>query len=134
MGTLKNLVGAYLWLLERIRGTKSVVEVKRTSNELGSLKGFAIRGFEVAIYCQRKEYSIRYDRWYIRDRTRMTYNVFSVVSNDAPKALRIACELDVDLPALVSNWNFDNEIRRTQVHAYLDLLEKRMLQHETISA
>ena len=134
MGILKNLVGAILWILERTRGTKSVIEVKRTNNELGSLKGFAIRGYEVAIYCQRKEYSIRYDHWYIRDRTKLTYNVFSVVSNDAPKALRIACELDVDLPALVSNWNFDNEIRRAQVHAYLDLLEKRMLQHETVSA
>jgi hypothetical protein len=126
MRIVKTLFGVVLLLFERLRGSKTVSEIKRPDNSLGSLKGFAVRGYELAIYCQRKEYHVKYDRWYIPDRIEVTYNVFSVVSNDAPKALRKACELDVDLPALVHNWNFDNEIRRAQVHAYLDLLEKRM--------
>lgn len=126
MRFVKSLLGVVLFLFERIRGPKTVHEVKRPGNEMGSLKGFAVRGYEIAIYCHRKEYHVIYQRWWIPNRLKVTYNVFSVVSNDAPKALRKACELDVDLPALVHNWNFDNEIRRAQVLAYLDLLEKRM--------
>lgn len=127
---LKSVLGVVLFLFERARGPKTVTELKRAGNEMGSLKGFAIRGYEIAIYCQRKEYHIRYDRWWIPDRVEVTYNVFSVVSSEAPKALRQACERDVDLPALIHNWNFDNEIRRAQVNAYLDLLEKRLTKNE----
>lgn len=130
MGNLKTFAAIILLLFERCRGPKTVYEIKRIDNELGSLKGFSLRGYEVAIYCQRKEYHIVYQRWYIPNRTRMTYNVFSVVSADAPISLKKACELDVDLPSLINNWHFDNEIRRAQVHAYLDLLEKRMRKYE----
>lgn len=130
MSAMRFLVGVVLLLFERLRGSKTVYESKRPDNSMGSLKGFTVRGYEVAIYCQRKEYHVKYDRWYIPNRVRVTYNVFSVVTNDAPKALRKACELDVDLPALIHNWNFDNEIRRAQVLAYLDLLERRMSKNE----
>lgn len=130
MRFVKSVLGVVLLLFERLRGPKSVYEIKQADNEMGSLKGFTVRGYALAIYCQRKEYHVVYDRWYVLNRVETTYNVFAVVSNDAPKALKKACELDVDLPALVSNWNFDNEIRRAQVHAYLDLLEKRMTKIE----
>lgn len=126
MRLLQLLVGVVLLLFERWRGPKTVYEIKRPDNSLGCLKGFTVRGYELAIYCQRKEYHVKYDRWYIPNRVRVTYNVFSVVTNDAPVALRKACELDVDLPALIHNWHFDNEVRRSQVHAYLDLLEARI--------
>lgn len=125
------LVAVVLSLFERLRGPKTVYEIKRPQNTLGSLKGFAVRGYEIVIYCQRKEYHVKYDRWYIPDRIEATYNVFSTVTSDAPQALRDACELDVELPALIHDWNFNNVIRRAQVHAYLDLLEARMNKNET---
>ncbi len=131
MGHFKTLIAVVFFLYERWRGPKTVYEVKLPSHALGSLKGFAVRGYEIIIYCQRKEYHVKYVKWYVPDTVHVTYQVFSVVTNDAPKALKKACELDVDLPALVHNWNFNNEIRRAQVLAYLDLLEKRMSKIET---
>lgn len=128
MRTIRLLVAVVLLCLERIKGPKKVYEIKRPANAMGCLKGFTVRGYELAIYCQRKEYHVKYDRWYIPNRITVTYNVFSRVTNDAPKALQKACELDVDLPALVHNWNFDNEVRHAQIDAYLDLLEARMKQ------
>jgi hypothetical protein len=85
-----------------------------------------VRGYEIAIYCHRKTYRIHYKHWYIPDRSIFTYNVFSVVSNDAPLALRKACELDVELPAMVAISSFNHEIRQAQVLAYLDLLDQRL--------
>lgn len=133
MRCLKTILGIALFLFERWRGPKTVYERRQPNNQLGCLKGFAVRGYEIIIYCQRKQYVVEYERWYVPNRVTTTYQVFSVVTNDAPKALRKACELDVDLPALVHNWNFDNEIRRAQVLAYLDLLEKRMSKIESTS-
>lgn len=131
MRYLKWLFAVALFFYERWRGPKTVHEIRQPDDALGSLKGFAVRGYEIIIYCQRKEYKVKYERWYVPNRQYRTYQVFSVVTNDAPKALKRACELDVDLPALISNWSFDNEIRRAQVMAYLDLLEKRMTKIET---
>lgn len=129
MSGLRIFVGVVLLLFERLRGPKTVYEIKRPSNSLGSLKGFTVCGYDIAIYCQRKEYHVKYDRWYVPDRVEVSYQVFSVTSRDAPKALQEACALDVELPALIHHWNFDNVIRRAQVHAYLDMLEARMRHH-----
>jgi hypothetical protein len=123
---MKFIVGGVLMLFQCLRGPKTVIEIKRPENALGSLNGFTVRGYEIAIYCHRKEYQIQYARWYVPNRRVVTYSVFSVVSNNAPAALRKACELEIELPALVHNWSFDNDIRRHQVLAYLDLLESRM--------
>lgn len=130
MSMIRILVAVVLLVWKRIRGPSTVHEMKHTQQHLGSLTGVSIRGYEVAIYCQRKEYHVVYEKWYIPNNIRRAYNVFSVVSNDAPKALRKACELDVDLPELSHRWNFETEIRRAQVHAYLDMLEKRMAKIE----
>lgn len=123
---VKFIVGGMLLLFQYLRGPKTVKELKHPENALGSLNGFTVRGFEIAIYCHRKVYEVCYARWYVPNRKLVTYHVFSVVSNDAPASLRKACELDVELPALVHRWSFDRHIRHHQVLAYLDLLESRM--------
>lgn len=129
MKVLKFFAAVCLLLFERFRGPKTVFEVKQPNQSLGGLKGFTVRGYEIAIYCHRRDYRIQYERWYIPNRMLVTYNVFSVVGIDAPVSLRKACELDVELPALVGGWSFDHEIRSTAVLAYLDMLEARMVSH-----
>jgi hypothetical protein len=124
---LKFFASGSLMLFEYLRGTNTVTEIKRPENALGDLRGFTVRGFEIAIYCHRREYHVRYSRWYVPNRTLYSYNVFSVVGHDAPEPLRKACELDVDIPSLVHRWNFDSMIRIRQVNAYLDLLETRIV-------
>jgi hypothetical protein len=126
MDTMRQFVGVVLSCFERFRGPKTVYELERARNCMGGLRGFTVRGYEIVIYCQRKEYQVKYDRWYIPDRIESTYKMFSVVTNDAPEALKRACELEVELPGLIHSWNFDRKICRAQVHAYLDLLEMRI--------
>jgi len=125
---LKFVVASVLFLVNQLRGPKTIIEVQRPDNALGGLRGFTVRGFEIAIYCHRREYRVMYNRWYIRNRTLFAYHVFSVVGVGAPDALRKACELDVHLPPLLHRWNFDSVVRRQQVNAYLDLLEHRLAQ------
>jgi hypothetical protein len=124
---LRFITGAVLLLFERLCGPKTLVEIKRPDHALGSLRGMTLRGFEVAIYCHRKEYRVLYENWYIPNRTLFSYNVFSVVGKDAPESLRSACELDVELPPLAHHRSFNSAIQRQQVHAYLDLLESRLI-------
>lgn len=126
MHYLAMCVSVLLMLYERWKGTKTVHEVKGPGNALGNLQGYCVRGYQLTIFCQRKEYRVKYDKWYIPNRSRYTYRVTSLVTNDAPCVLKQACELDVDLPAFVSRFNFDQVIFKSVVNAYLDLLEKRI--------
>lgn len=121
-----NLRAVLMMLLEYFKGPRTVSETKSAENALGSLQGYSVRGYQITIFCQRKEYFVHYHKRYIPNTRRTTYRVFSAVSNDAPAALKKACELDVDLPNFISWSNFDNEIRRAAVHAYLDLLDKHL--------
>ncbi len=125
----KALVGIALLLFEHIRGPKRVLEICSPDQALGSLQGFTIRGYQIEIHCHRKEYHVKYERWYIPNRILRTYKVFSTVGSEAPAALRKACELDVDLPPLVRHCNFDDVVKHVQVLAYLDLLERRMVEY-----
>lgn len=130
MRYLKLVLGVILFLYERFLGPKTVTEMRQPSDAIGSLKGYAVKGYELTIFCQRRRYVVCYDRWWVPNRTRVLYRVYSVVTHDAPLSLKKACELDVHLPELISNWNFDNEVRRSQILAYLDLLEKKMALYE----
>lgn len=119
-----------LALWEKVRGTKTVHEIKGPENALGSLKGYTVRGYELTIFIQRKEYVVKYDRWYIPNTKHHTYRVMSLVTNDAPEALKKACELDVDLPGFIHPFNFKDEIRRSVVRAYIDMLILRLAKIE----
>lgn len=110
----------------RWKGTKTVHEIESHKNTLGHLKGYCVRGYQLTIFCQRREYLVKYDKWYIPNYRRYTYRVMSVVTNDAPPVLKKACELDIDLPCFVSHFHFNEILVKSAVHAYLDLLEKRV--------
>lgn len=56
----------------------------------------------------------------------MAYRVFSVVSQDAPDSLKKACELDIDIPALLPHAVSDHGHRQAAVNAYLDILIERL--------
>lgn len=126
MKYLITLIGVALLFYERFKGTKTVYEIKGPENALGNLQGYSVRGYQITIFCQRKEYVAVYDSKWTPNRKRVLYRVFGVVTNDAPQALKKACELDIHLPSFISPLNMDAEVRRACVHAYLDLLEKKL--------
>jgi hypothetical protein len=112
--------------LEKLKGKKTLHEVKLPKNALGHLVGFAVSGYEVRIYCQKKQYKRKYDNWFVRDKSMVVYRVFSVVTNDAPDRLKEACELDVDIPCQLSPFVDDEGQKDAAILAYLDLLASRL--------
>lgn len=126
MQYLKLFTALLMLFIGRLKGSKTVYETHSADNALGSLRGYSVRGYEITIFCQRKQYAVKYDKWYIPNVMRTSYRVVGVVTNDAPEALKQACDIYLDLPSFISESNFSHEIRRSVVLAYLDLLEKRL--------
>jgi hypothetical protein len=124
--TFVKYLSGILLLWESLKGTKTVREVKHPSNTLGQLVGYSVAGYKLEIYCQRKHYRRSYDKWFIPNKDHMAYRVFSVVSQDAPDSLKKACELDIDIPALLPLAIDDHGHRQAAVNAYLDILIARL--------
>lgn len=124
--TLIKYFGAVFLLWERLKGTKTVREVKHPDNALGHLTGYSVAGYSLDVYCQRKHYRRSYDKWFVPNQDHMAYRVFSVVSQDAPDSLKKACELDIDIPALLPHAVSDHGHRQAAVNAYLDILIERL--------
>lgn len=126
MALFKSLLNAFFLYLEKLKGRKTVYEVKLPKHALGHLAGFAVAGFEVRIYCQKKQYKRSYDNRFIPDKYMAVYSVFSVVSNDAPERLRQACELVADIPCQLSSFVSDEGQKDAAIQAYLDLLVHKL--------
>ncbi len=126
MALLKSLISAIFVYFEKLKGRKTVYEVRLPKNALGHLTGFNVSGYEVSIYCQKKQYKRKYDNRFIPDEFMTVYHVFSAVSNDAPEKLRAACELEADLPCQLSSFVDDEGQKEAAVLAYLDLLAQKL--------
>jgi hypothetical protein len=125
MNIVKSLLGSLFLFLERIKGTKTVLEIKNPKNALGHLAAYHVSGFEINIYCQLKHYHRAYDRWYAPNTDIWAYHIFSVVSKDAPESIRQACELDIDLPSQFPSFVDVEHQKDEAIRAYLDLLISR---------
>lgn len=95
--------------------------------------GYSVSGFTIEIFCQRKRYRRYYDNWFVPNNDHIAYRVFSVVSSDAPDILKQACELDLDIPALLPSFVPDEGQREEVVKAYLDLLIQRLGEHRSLA-
>jgi hypothetical protein len=126
MNIIKKLLGSLFLITERIKGTKTVLEIKSPKNSLGYLLAYAVSGYEISIYCQVKRYHRIYDKWFAPNRYIVVYRVFSVVSNDAPENIRTACELDIDIPEQLHNAVSEQHQKDEAIRAYLDLLINRL--------
>lgn len=125
-GVLKKPLGVLFLFHEGLKGEKTVYEVKLPKNALGHLVGFAVSGYEVRIYCQKKQYERKYKNWFVPDKRMVLYRVFSVVTNDAPERLKEACELDIDIPCQLSSFVDDEGQKDAAILAYLDILAHRL--------
>lgn len=126
MTLLKSLLSDLFLYFEKLKGKKTVYEIKLPKNALGQLVGYAVDGYEIRIYCQKKQYKRQYNSRLIPDKDTVVYRVFSVVSSDAPDLLREACELDVDIPCQLSALVDDEGQKDAAIQAYLDLLAAKL--------
>jgi hypothetical protein len=118
---LKN-VGRFLLFWESLKGNTTVHRIEHPDNALGYLEGYAIGGYTVQIFCQRKHYRRSYDKSFIPDQNLMTYHVFCKITDDAPEILKKVCNLDVDIPSLLPAMVAESDHRQAAINAYLDML------------
>jgi hypothetical protein len=124
--SLIRMLGALIVFLERMKGRWTLKEVKHPRNNLGRLSGFSVQGYGLEIYCHRRHYRRHYDKWFIPNKDRMAFHVFSMVSPDAPDMLQKACELVLDIPQFLPSYASDEAQREAAVQAYLDILIERL--------
>lgn len=120
--TFLKQLGRFLLFWESLKGNTTVQRIEHPDNVLGSLEGYAIAGYSVQIFCQRKHYRRSYDKSYISDQDVMTYHVYCKVTDDAPEILKKVCELSVDIPSLLPAMVEEAGHRQAAINAYLDML------------
>jgi hypothetical protein len=130
---IPRLLRWFLLFLRKLKGQYSIEEIKHPKNVLGSLTGYSVSGYTIEIFCQRRHYRRYYDHWFVPNEDHVAYHVFSTVSSDAPDILKKACELDLDIPALLPSFVPDEGQREEVVRAYLDLLIQRLGQHRDMA-
>jgi hypothetical protein len=128
----QTIVGVLFCLIERMKGNKTVYEIRHPKYNLGSLTGYSVSGYELNIHCQLKEYRRSYDKWFIPDEFHMVYHVYSTVSNDAPELLKSVCGFDIDFPALLPNGSSIDNQRKAAVDAYLDILIQKLSSEKSL--
>lgn len=112
----------FLWF-ERLKGVRKVSQSVVIQTQRGnSLRVIHQSGYDITIYCQRREYMREYSSWYAPLTTYVVYHVFSTTTNDAPDLIKQACKLDVTLPRLLPSYIVDEIQKRFAIDAYVDLL------------
>jgi hypothetical protein len=126
MTTIARLLSLLVILLERVKGEQVYVLTKGDPTAVSHLIGQALVDYEIHIYCHRKQYCRIYRRWSWFNRTYVLYNVFSVITGNAPKDIVEACKIEVHIPAQLPSFVEDAFQRRSAVNAYLDLVIARL--------
>lgn len=122
MQLIKSFISFFLIMIERLKGKKIVIDVSIPNNVVGHLIGYSIHGYEMQIFCKKKHYRRKYDKWFIPNDDHAAYEVFSIVSNDAPDSLKKACKLELVIPRLLAEPVSESMQRQAVVDAYLDIL------------
>ena len=78
------------------------------------------------VYCIKKQYKSNYNKWYIPVDTYSIYTVYSDISPLATESLKKACELKIDIPAILPEFINSKAHKIAVTHAYLDLIIDRL--------
>lgn len=118
----------FLFVEKRLKGNKSFVEITVPEDRdlVGWLEGYSVTGYQIKIFCSKVRYRKQYTRWYVPTSNIDLYHVYSVVSHDAPPALKAACALEITIPPPHPEF-FNTEYQKdAAIEWYLDLLIQRM--------
>jgi len=109
-------------IIEHIRGPSKLSEIAQKRNEIECLMVYSIQGYTVNIHCQEKQYLQRYKYFFVRDKIKTIYHVFTEVSDNAPDNLKRFCSEDKHFPKLLSFMMPSASQKEAAVNAYLDLI------------
>ena len=94
--------------------------------EEDEIKAFSIHGYDIKITCKTITYECGYKRFFIPNRKRKVYEVYSYVSSNAPTILINASRLRLTFPKL-GCWFYPEELQKEQaVNAYLDTIKNEL--------
>ena len=116
------LVQLFASTIESLKGPKILFELPSKKNEIESLMGYSINGYTIKIHCLEKKYICRYRNWYISDKIKTVYHVYTTVSEDAPDILKKYCSVDRHFPRLLGYWMPSATQKEAAIEAYLDLI------------
>lgn len=109
-------------VIEIIRGPFTLTEINSENSDIESMIGHSIDGYTIKIYCQERNYLCKYRNWYILDRVKTVYHVFTEVSIDAPESLKVFCQRKRDFPKLLNGLMPSASQKEAAIRAYLDLI------------
>jgi hypothetical protein len=109
-----------------LKGQKVVSELTYHDNTDKYLEVTFTDESKLKIYCQKKQYRRRYDKWFIPDYSKSIYHLYSVISDNANVDIKNACDFSIDLPSLLPEF-VDIKYQETScTHAYLDIAIARL--------
>lgn len=118
----------FLFVEKRFKGNKTFrdVTIPEDRDLLGTLTGYSVTGYKITIYCSKMRIEKKHSRWYIPITNIDLYHLYSVVSPDAPQALKDACALELRIPAPLPEFLSTEFQKDAAIECYLDLLIQRM--------
>ena len=128
MPFIRRFLSRCFLFVEKLKGNKSVKDVSTIDTEdlAATLVGYSVSGYEIRIYCHRMRYRKQYSRWFVPASNIDLYNVYCIVSNDAPASLKEACALQITIPSPHPDFLSDAYQKEAAIEWYLDLLIERM--------
>lgn len=113
------------WLLlkwEQTKGASTVYELFAPARLTAKLVATSLMGYELSVFCRKKHYTRIYERFFVPAGHHVIYQITATASNDAPQALKDACELELSISSS-THWTVDEDFQeRLAVQAYLDLV------------
>jgi len=122
MDFLENVVTRLSKIIDNVKGDYTIQAFPSQAVVMDNLTAKSVEGYQVVIYCQKKQVVQRFRKWYIPDCHMNKYRVFSVPSETAPVELKEACELDVCIDQLFPNTPNDFVQKEVVIGAYLERL------------
>jgi hypothetical protein len=126
MYNFSKLHNLFLSVIENLKGNRTFIEIKNNKDTSNSITCYSIAGYQLNIYCYKKQYIYKYDNWFVPTKKYTSYRIFCVPTNGTPDDLTKICELDITLPALLPSCSSDIQQCKAAVAAYVDILTEHL--------
>lgn len=121
---IKSIVTTLYQFLNLLRGNATIREVFQHNRSIGSLRVDVFFGYDLEVYCYRRQYVKEFDRSIFRPKLYTVYDVGCRVSGDPPSILKKALQTRITFPPLASVYLEDSIHVKLLVNAYLDMIQK----------
>ena len=119
MRLIIKILGWILYNIELMKGGKTITVINTINND--DFLKIEFNKFSLKVFCNKKEFERKYDRWFIPTDTYYVYILRSEISQYAPELLKEACDFEVCIPRLLPKFINEKYQKIAVAHAYLDM-------------